>query len=163
MQGRADVRLVRAAYRAMTGAIADHGGSGPRGQALIETAVALPIVLILSLAAFDLGRGVVAHIALTEATQDGAFWAAYEYGDLPAGTAVSTVEGRVTSTSNADVVTGADVTVPSCTTSPVPGQVVVRSTSEIPVTSPPAQAIFGATFTLTVEVSATNFNGACPS
>jgi Flp pilus assembly protein TadG len=151
-----------AAYRAVNGAIADHGGAWPRGQALVETAIALPIILVLSLAAFDLGRGIVAHIALTEATQDGAFWAAYEYGDLPAGTAVNTVEGRVTSTSNADVVTGADVTVPLCTTSPAPGRIVVRSTSDIGVTSPPAQAIFGPAFTLTVEVSATNFNGACP-
>lgn len=138
------IRLIR---RRLSGAT--------RGQALIETGIALPIILILSIAAFDLGRGIVAHIALTEATQDGAFYAAYN--PFPAATIIS----RVKTSSSTDAVTGATVTVPTCTTSPGAGQVVVRSTYNLPVISPPAQAIFGSTFTLTVEITATNFNGAC--
>jgi Flp pilus assembly protein TadG len=139
----------------MIGLLRRHLARDSRGQALIETAIALPIVLVLSLSAFDLGRGIVAHIALTEATQDGAFYAAYN--PFPAATIIT----RVNTSSNAEAVTGAAVTVPTCTTSPGTGQVIVRSTYELPVTSPPAQAIFGPTFTLTVEITATNFNGAC--
>lgn len=135
--------------------IRERSSRSSRGQALIETAVALPIILVLSLATFDLGRGIVAHIALTEATQDGAFYAGYN--PFPAAAIIS----RVTTSSSAEAVAGATVTVPTCTTSPGAGQVVVRSTYELPVTSPPAQAIFGSTFTLTVQITATNFNGAC--
>jgi Flp pilus assembly protein TadG len=134
-----------------------------RGQALVETAIALPIILLLSLAAFDLGRGIVAHIALHEATQEGSLYAAYEYGSFDTAVEAETaIADLVTDSSpTSESVAGATVEV-DCDT-PTPGLITVTSTYELPIISPPAQAIFGATFTLTVEVSATNFNGACPS
>lgn len=129
-------------------------GRSVRGQALVETAIALPIILLLSLATYDVGRALFAHIALTQATQEGALYAAYQ--PFPA----SDVIARVNTSSGADWVTGATVTA-TCTTSPAPGEVVVRSTYELPVISPPAWALFGSTVTLAVEITGTNFNGAC--
>lgn len=129
-------------------------GRSPRGQALVETAIALPIILLLSLATYDVGRALFAHIALTQATQEGALYAAYQ--PFPA----SDVIARVKTSSGAEWVTGATVTA-SCTSSPAPGQIVVHSTYELPVISPPAWALFGSTVTLGVEITATNFKGAC--
>jgi Flp pilus assembly protein TadG len=154
--------MIRKLRAGLPGINRRYGRKAARGQALIETAVALPIILMLSLAAFDLGRGIVAHIALTEATQDGAFFAAYELGDAAVGE--SQVEDRVTTSSNAPAVADAIVDVtsgdaPDCATPP--GSIVVTSTYDLPVTSPPAIAIFGSTFTLTVQISATNFNEDC--
>jgi Flp pilus assembly protein TadG len=135
-----------------------------RGQALVETAIALPIILLLSLAAFDLGRGIVAHIALHEATQEGSLYAAYEYGGFPSKPVADSAVANLVNDSSptSESVADAEVTVPTCTTSPAPGTITVRSTYELPVISPPAQAIFGPTLALSVEISATNFNGACP-
>jgi len=130
-------------------------GHAGRGQALVETAFMLPLILLVSLATFDLGRALFHHIALREATQEGALYAAYE--PYPA----SDIMARVTTSSSNEAVAGATVTVPSCTTSPGTGQVVVRSTYEMPVVSPPAVLLFGSTVTLTEEITATNFNGDC--
>lgn len=134
-----------------------------RGQALIETAIALPIILILSLATFDLGRALVAHLALHQATQEGSLYAAYEYGGFATEALADAAVGtRVTTSSSGESVVGATVTT-SCTVAPAPGTVVVRSAYELPITSPIAIALFGATLTLIVEVSATNFHeDGCP-
>ena len=122
------------------------------GQALVETAIVLPILLMLGLVTFDVGRAIYAHIALTEATQEGAFYGAYE----PGGNIVQ----RVQTSSDHVWVTGATVSV-TCTTSPTPGQVAVTSSYGLPVISPPGQLIFGGTFTLSMTVTATNFEGSC--
>ena len=144
-------------------AVTRHPQDGGRGQALVETAIALPIILLLSLAAFDVGRGIVAHIALTEATQEGSLYAAHQYGSFASDSAAETaVATRVTTSSTSDSVVGATVET-SCSASPAPGTVEVRSTFELPVISPPAQAIFGPTLALSVEVTATNFHeDGCP-
>jgi hypothetical protein len=48
-------------------------GSGhPRGQALVEFALAIPIFLLLMIALFDLGRAVFAYNTLTNAAREGA-------------------------------------------------------------------------------------------
>lgn len=44
----------------------------PRGQALAEFALAIPIFLIIALGLFDLGRYVVAQNSITNATREGA-------------------------------------------------------------------------------------------
>lgn len=140
-----------------------HLHEGRRGQALVETALALPIILLLSLAAFDLGRGIVAHISLTEASQEGSLYAAYRYGSFAtAGAAETAVADLVTDSSpTSEAVAGATVDV--VCTSATPETVRVRSTYELPVISPPAQAIFGPTVALSVEVTANHFHeDGCP-
>jgi Flp pilus assembly protein TadG len=144
------IRLLRARF-----------ASASRGQALVETALILSLILLLALATFDLGRGIASHIALTEATQEGAIYAGYELHNPDAVPDVDAadVEYRIQSSSVGEAVTNAVVTVPDC--DPSPGYVVVRSTYDLPVISPPARLIFGPTFSLAVEVRATNLHGAC--
>ena len=60
-----------------------------RGQALVETGLILSLILLLSMATFDLGRGITNHIALHEATQEGALYAGYRYGESTINAATS--------------------------------------------------------------------------
>ena len=46
--------------------------SGGRGQALAEFALAIPLVLLLLVAVFDVGRAVFAYNAITNAAREGA-------------------------------------------------------------------------------------------
>jgi Flp pilus assembly protein TadG len=140
-----------------------HLRSARRGQALVETAIALPLLLLMSLAAFDVGRALLAHIALTEGTQEGSLYAAHEYNSFPSDTAAeAAVRTRVRTSSNSEPVTLAIVDT-MCSNTPTPGTVDVRTAYELPVISPPALAMFGPTITLSVEVTAANFNeDACP-
>ena len=145
----------------MFGLLNHRFSSSDRGQAAVETALVLSIIMLLALATLDLGRGIVAHIALTEATQEGAMYAGYELHNPAASpdVTVADVEDRVTESSSADVVADAIVTVPACAVAP--GYITVRSTYDLAVLTPLASFIFGPSIPLSVEVKATNFHGAC--
>lgn len=47
-------------------------GDGARGQALVETALVLPLFLLIVVALFDLGRATFAYNTLTNAAREGA-------------------------------------------------------------------------------------------
>src|SRR5688572_7588752 len=49
-----------------------HARDGERGAALAELAMVVPIMLALLLVVFDLGRGFLAYIAVSDAARDGA-------------------------------------------------------------------------------------------
>jgi Flp pilus assembly protein TadG len=138
-----------------------HLGSARRGQAAVETALVLSIIMILALGTLDLGRGIAAHIALTEATQEGATYAGYEFYDPDVSPALTQadIQQRVrTSSPSVDAVANAVVTLVDCDP-----YVVVHSTYPMPVISPPASLLFGPTIRISVEVEATNFHvGECP-
>jgi TadE-like protein len=130
-----------------------------RGQALVETGIVLSLVLFIALATFDLGRGIAAHIALREATQEGALYAGYLLYDSDASVSMADVQDRVRESSSTVEVTSAVVTEVSC--DPAPGYLTIRSTYDLPVLTPLAQAVFGSTFELSVELDATNLNEDC--
>jgi Flp pilus assembly protein TadG len=132
-----------------------------RGQALIETALVIPLVLFVALSTVDVGHGLAAHIALTEATQEGALYAGYRlYHDDPAvDVTIGQVQTRVRESSTSDEVENAVVTQVAC--SPAPGYLTIRSTYDLPVISPLGQLFFGPTFALSVEIDATNLNEEC--
>ena len=50
-----------------------------RGQALVEFALVLPLLLVLILGAMDLGRMFYAKIVITNAAREGAYYMAYNY------------------------------------------------------------------------------------
>lgn len=126
-----------------------------RGQALVETALILPILLILVMGVIDIGRVIFAHVQLQEATHEGAMYGAY----MP--TPTSGVQSRVTNSSDADWVSGATVTV-SCTTSPAPGRVTVSSTYNLTLLTPIVPDLLGVSAVpLSSTAIATNFNEAC--
>ena len=51
---------------------ADHRWAGERGQALLETAVVLPIILLVSVSIFEFGRAYQTVQVLTNAAREGA-------------------------------------------------------------------------------------------
>lgn len=132
-----------------------------RGQALIETGLIITLILFIALATFDLGRGIAAHIALSEATQEGSIYAGYRLYHKDAGLKVTMaqVQARVRESSTTEEVQNAVVTEVAC--AGAPGYLTLRSTYDLPVISPLGQLAFGPTFALSVEIHATNFNEEC--
>jgi Flp pilus assembly protein TadG len=125
-----------------------------RGQALVELALVLPLLLVLLMGVVDVGRIVFMQIALRDAAQEGATYAAFE--SVPA----STVGNRVRTSSNAPEVTAAAVTI-ACTVAPAPGTVTVTVSYDLPLITPLAQ-VLGATFPLSASSTGTNFQSRCP-
>ena len=130
-----------------------------RGQALVETAMIISLILLLSLATFDLGRGLAAHLALKEGVQEGALYAGYRLSDTVPVTQTQ-VETRVQQSSAAESVVNADVTMGTCVNDTV-DHVVVTGTYDLPIITPIAIIMFGPTFGLSVELEATVLGG-CP-
>lgn len=87
-----------------------------RGQALVELAIILPVLLLLVLAALDLGRIFYARIAVENAARAGAMEAAENPGSYTAGSACSTSNRIICAATNEAqqgswvLVTPADVT-----------------------------------------------------
>jgi len=125
-----------------------------RGQAVVETAFILPILIWLVCGVADVGRVIYAHHALQEATQEGALYAAY----VPAPD--TGVINRVHASSQEEWVTGATVSV-VCTTAPAPGKVTVTSEYDLALMTPLISSMFGGSVRLSVGIVATNLSGGC--
>lgn len=125
-----------------------------RGQAIVETALVLPMLVWLVCGVADLGRVIYAHHALQEATQEGALYAAY----VPSPD--SGVIDRVQGSGDSEWVQGATVSV-VCTTAPAPGKVTVTSEYDLPLMTPLISSMFGGSIPLSVDIVATNFSGGC--
>jgi TadE-like protein len=131
--------------------------SASRGQAAVETALILSIVMVLALGTLDLGRGIAAHVALNEATQEGAMVAGYRYCDPDVTFDVAHLRTLIQTSSSAEAVTQATVPLPDVTEE----YITVRSSYPMPVLTPLASFIFGPTIAIGVEVDATNFHEDC--
>jgi Flp pilus assembly protein TadG len=129
------------------------------GQSLVELALVLPLMAVLFMGTVDIGRLLFTYIALEEAVQEGATYAAQV--PTPAGTLQSRVEARVHNSSSQEEVTGATVAMPVCTTSPAPGTVTVTSSTPVTLLTPIGAVLFGGTVTLTATVVATNLQESC--
>src|SRR5262245_27276969 len=79
--------------------------SGERGQALLETAIALPLVLLLSAGIFEFGRAYHTWQVLANAAREGA-----RVAILP-GSSVSDVQSRVNTALTAGMLSTATATV----------------------------------------------------
>lgn len=122
------------------------------GQSLVEMALTLPLLLILSLGAIDVGRALTAYLGLVDAAHEGALYAAWQ----PSGD----VEGRVRGASEAEWVSGATVTV-FCTTSPDPGTITVTASYNLGIMTPLVHDMFGDSLPLSATSVATNLAGGC--
>lgn len=125
-----------------------------RGQAMVEMLLVLPMLLLLVLGAVDIGRLLFASVALEEATQEGALYAAYN----PAAT--TTIQARVLGSTTSDDLDGASVSV-QCFASPAPGTVEVTTTVAYPLITPVISQLLGNPLTLSATVVATNLQGSC--
>lgn len=126
-----------------------------RGQALVELALVLPLLLLMFMGLVDIGRIVFTYIALEDAVQEGALYASYE--PVPA----SAIIARVRTSSNHAEVTGATVPAPVCTTSPAPGTVTVTASYNLPLLTPVGSQLFGGSIQLSATFIGTNFRGTC--
>lgn len=66
-----------------------------RGQSLVELALILPVLLLLALAALDLGRLFYAQITLTNAAREGAMEASLNPTSFVAGSACNAASNRI--------------------------------------------------------------------
>lgn len=138
-----------------------------RGQAIVESAMVLPILILLVMGVIDVGRVIFAHVALQEATQEGAIYGAYNPlagASCNAACQRQAVRDRVIGSSSSDWVSGASVTVchettaPAGWTTPFPGILTVQSTYPLDLLTPIVPDILGtSTVTLSIEITATNF------
>lgn len=128
-----------------------------RGQALAELALAVPILLLLLVGTIDVGRMLFASVAMEEAAQEGALYAAFEPSPSP--TLEDAIRARVLSSSDAAEVAGATVTA-SCAPSPSPGAITVTAEYDYPLITPIADML-GATVRIGASVTASDVKGAC--
>ena len=119
-----------------------------RGQALVEAALVIPLLLLVLMGVVDVGRVLFAYVALEEAVHEGASYAARVPSDN------SGITNRVTSSSNQAEVTGATVSNAVC--DDAEGTITVTASYPLPLTTPVGRALFGGTFTLRTSVVATN-------
>jgi hypothetical protein len=122
------------------------------GQSLVESALVIPLILLMFMGTVDLGRLLFA------------------YAPRPFNAAVkNAIRVRVTSSSDhtevkfatvldANVVCVAEDTT---TTPPTPGTVKVSATYNLPTLTPLGTVLFGGTFTLGATVTATNLERTC--
>jgi Flp pilus assembly protein TadG len=127
-----------------------------RGQSLVETALVFPLLLFLFMGTVDAGRLLFAYIALEEAVQEGATYAAQVTNEAKA-LRDPKIIARVTTSSNHAEVIGATVAPPACTNATI----TVSATYPLPLLTPFGALIFGGTFTLGATVVATNLQGGC--
>jgi Flp pilus assembly protein TadG len=130
--------------------VADHS----RGQAFTEVALVLPILLVLLMGTIDVARLLFASVAVEEATQEGALFAAFSP------TSFIPIRDRINTSSDTDEVVDATVSV-SCSLSPAPGSVTVTTQVNYPLITPIVSAMLGGTVQLSATVVAPNLAGAC--
>jgi Flp pilus assembly protein TadG len=143
--------------------IGRHDRRRQRGQALVELALVLPILVVLLLGTVDVGRVIFAFIALEEAVQEGAAYAA-TMAPQSAADRYTKVTWRVrTSAGTAPDWSG--IVVPNPTgvqcDSPSAGLITVTGTYALPLITPVGVAFFGNTFALSSTVRTTNIAGSC--
>lgn len=139
---------------------------GERGAATVELALfAMFLVMIVS-GIVDLGRGLYTAIALNDAVQEGAMYAAFT--EEVAGSPVSTTDivARVTSSTDSPVLEAGDVAV-TCVEKPRDRQPSSRVTVEVSHTvdliTPFISDWFGGEHTLVRRATSERFFGSCPA
>lgn len=137
-----------------------------RGAATVELALFAMFLIMIVSGIVDLGRGMYTAIALNDAVQEGAMYAAFT--DDVAGSPVSTADIalRVTSATDSLVLGSGDVTV-TCVEQPRARQPSSRVTVEVAhnldLITPFVSDWFGGTHTLIRSATSERFFGACPA
>lgn len=109
-----------------------------RGQALVELAIILPVMLLLFAAALDLGRFFYGQITITHAAKEGAFEAARNPGSFESGKPCDPVTNRVVCRVMNEMrgssynVTPADISL-TCSTGTCPTDPAIGQTVEVRV------------------------------
>jgi Flp pilus assembly protein TadG len=112
----------------------------------------LPLLIVAVMGVIDVGRLIYAHVTVQEATQEGAFFAAYNP------TPCNTITTRLKSSAPGnDWVTDAAVEVEY--TAGTPGRILVMTRYPLDLITPIVPGILGAdTITIGADITATNFS-----
>ena len=119
-----------------------------RGQALVEAALVVPLLLLLFMGTVEIGRALFAYVSLEEAVQEGASYAAR----VPSDTAG--IRARVLTSSDHPEVAGATVADAVC--DDVLQTISVSAAYPLPLITPVGRALFGGSIALRATVVATN-------
>ena len=166
--------LVAQAPRPMPGGwrrrIARRGGRSPwrrRGQALVEFALVLPVMMLILLAAIDFGRIMFSYIQITNAAREGAAYAATDPGDTADITTHALQEtdaqgqyGEHTPSVSVTCVVVGTQTTEACATAPGGDQVDVAVSEVFTFLTPLMSNFFGSNFTMTASASAPIYGSA---
>jgi hypothetical protein len=127
---------------------------GPRGIALVEFAIVLPLLLALALGAVDLGRGLISYIELEQAAQEGALYGSFMPNNYTA------VTDRVRNSSTGIVplpdATEVDVDV-LCSPDVAADKIGLRLRYTLDVLTPVVGPMLGGSLSLEVRSVGTNF------
>jgi hypothetical protein len=114
-----------------------------RGLAALEMAILLPILVYLAFGIIDLGRVLFTHIAVQEATQEGAMFGSFVPNDPPA------VRQRVMESLESPGLTSDDITV----TCPSGDRIAVEVTHQVELLTPIVSDWFDGSITLDKTVT----------
>jgi len=103
------------------------------GQAVVEFAILLPILILLVMGALDLGRSFFMKIVTTNAAREGAYYLSYHPDDRTSG-----YTGTIHAIQNEGIGAGvaintSDITVTGCCTTGSPVEVTVRQTVNLTI------------------------------
>ncbi len=118
-----------------------------RGAVLVEFALLTPLLLILVLGTIDFGRVLMTKIAVVEAVEEGAIYAAYNSTDY------SGIQERVVASLDSPTIVTSQVVV-TCPTGTTGTDIKVTVTHDMNLITPFISNFFGPTVTLTAEVTA---------
>jgi Flp pilus assembly protein TadG len=114
-----------------------------QGVAAVEMAIVLPLLVFLAFGIIDVGRVLFTHIAVQEATQEGALYGSFSPNDPTA------VRQRVIESLESPVLDPGDIAV----TCPSVDRIAVAVTHDVQLLTPIASDWFGGSFTLTKTVT----------
>lgn len=126
--------------------------AGPRGIAMVEFALVLPLMLFVALGAVDLGRGYIAYMELEEAAQEGALYGSFAPSDP------GLIEARIRSSSTGLVDLSAVVVDVTCPDADLEVAVTLRYTLEL--ITPLVGPLLGGSIDLGTRSVGTNFTDA---
>jgi hypothetical protein len=127
---------------------------GPRGIAMVEFAIVLPLLLALALGAVDLGRGLISYIELEQAAQEGALYGSF------APTSYTAITDRVRNSSSGlvNLADAAEVEVVVLCAPDVPdGKIGLRVRYTLDVLTPVIGPMLGGSLDLEAQSVGTNF------
>lgn len=139
---------------------------GERGAATVELALFAMFLILLISGIVDLGRGLYTAIALNDAVQEGAMYAAFTEEVAGSPVSESDIIARVTSATDSPVLLAGDVTI-TCIEQPRSRQPSSRVTVEVSHTldliTPFISDWFGGTHTLVRSATSERFFETCPT
>lgn len=137
-----------------------------RGSATVELALSAMFLVMIVSGIIDLGRSMYTAIALNDAVQEGAMFAAFTEDVAGSPVSTSDIVARVTSSTDSPALQAHDVTV-TCVEQPRDRQpssrITVEAAHTVDLITPLISDWFGGAHTLVRSATSERFFGTCPT